>query len=72
VSQIFWLSLGLNLGMAILVMAFAPVAQLLFREPRVAGLILVAAISLPIQGLCTVYSATLYRDLKFRRISLLN
>src|SRR5262249_49363316 len=71
-SQVFWLSLAMNATVAGLVMAFSPVAELIFKAPGVAGLIIVAALAIPVQGLTTIYSAALYRDLKFRTISTVN
>jgi O-antigen/teichoic acid export membrane protein len=71
-SQVFWLSLAMNATVASLVMAFSPVAELMFKAPGVAGLIVIAALAIPVQGLTTIYSAALYRDLKFRTISTLN
>src|SRR5207249_4881803 len=44
----------------------------IFKAPGVAGLIVMAALAIPVQGLTTIYSAALYRDLKFRTISTLN
>ena len=68
-GQVFWLSLSMNTTAALLLAALAPVAGRLFHEPRVIPLILIAAASVPILALSTVYSAALYRDLRFRAVA---
>ena len=68
-GQVFWLSLSLNTTAALLLAALAPVAGWLFHEPRVVPLILIAAASVPILALSTIYSAALYRDLRFRSVA---
>lgn len=70
-GQVFWLALALNLAAAFVLVLASPVAGRLFHEPRVVSLILVAAIAPPIQSLSTIYLAALQRDMKFRRIALI-
>jgi PST family polysaccharide transporter len=65
----FWLALLLNALAAVLLAALSPVAGLLFKEPRVILLLLLAAVALPIQSLNTIYVAALHRDLRFGRVS---
>jgi len=69
-GQIFWLALALNLGAALFLAIFSPLAAILFKEPRVMTLILVAALAPAIQSLSTIYLAALQRDLKFRRVAM--
>ena len=68
-SQVFWLALVLNAMAAILVAVFGTVAGGLFREPQLAPVIFLLALVLPFMALPTVYSALLYRDLRFRTIA---
>ena len=70
-GQVFWLALILNLAAAFVLVAFSPLAGLLFHEPRVVPLLLVAAVALPFQSICTIYVAALHRDLRFERIALI-
>jgi O-antigen/teichoic acid export membrane protein len=68
-GQVFWLSLTLNVTAALLLMLFSPLAGLLFRQPGVVPLILVAALATPLQALPTIYAASLNRQLRFRQIA---
>jgi PST family polysaccharide transporter len=70
-EHIFWLALTLNLGAALLLAAFSPIAGVLFKEPRLVPLLLAGAIALPVQSLSTVYAAALHRHLQFQRIALI-
>src|SRR2546426_12352868 len=56
-SQVFWLSLSVNLAVAAIMIAFSPLAQSVLKAPGLGGLIVVAALAIPIQGLTTIYSA---------------
>lgn len=68
-GQVFWLSLAMNVAAALLLALLAPLAGWLFGEPRVVPLILIVAASVPTLALSTVYSAALYRDLRFRALA---
>jgi len=68
-GQIFWLSLTMNVASGLILAALSPLAGRLFRETRVAPVILVVAFALPIMALPTVYAAALYRDLRFRVVA---
>ena len=68
-SEIFWLSLAMNLAAALFLVTVSPLAGHLFEEPRVVPVILILAGSLPLLALPTVYTAQIYRDLRFRALA---
>ena len=68
-GQVFWMGLGLNLVTALLLVAAAPLGALVFSDPRVAILILVAAVAPPIQSLSIVHAALLNRRLRFGELA---
>jgi O-antigen/teichoic acid export membrane protein len=68
-SQVFWLSLTLNVIAAGLLLLLSPVAGSLLHQPRIVPLILVAALAAPLQALPTIYAASLNRQLRFRQIA---
>jgi teichuronic acid exporter len=70
-GQVFWLALTLNAGAALFLALFSPLAGILFDEPRVVSLILVASLAPAIQSLSTIYLAALQRDLKFRQVAMI-
>jgi O-antigen/teichoic acid export membrane protein len=67
--EIFWLALTLNGTAALLLVAFAPFAGHLFKEPRLVSLILILALAVPWMALPTIYSSYLYRELRFRALA---
>jgi len=71
-GQVFWLSLAMNAAAALLLAAISPLAGMLFKEPRVISLILIAAAAIPLMALPTIYAAALYRDLRFKTVSMLH
>jgi teichuronic acid exporter len=70
-GQVFWLALTLNAGAALFLVLFSPLAGILFDEPRVVSLILVASFAPAIQSLSTIYLAALQRDLRFRQVAMI-
>jgi O-antigen/teichoic acid export membrane protein len=69
VSDVFWLSLIMSLIAGTLVALSAPLGARLFNEPRVALLIVIEALSWPLDGLMTVYGASLRRNLNFKTLA---
>jgi PST family polysaccharide transporter len=65
------MALSLNIGAGLFLVIFSPVAGILFNQPRVIVLLLAASIALPIQSLSTIYFAALQRDLRFRRVAMI-
>ena len=72
IGQVFWFSLSLNAGAALLVIGLSPLAAGLFQEPAVIPLILIAALSPPLQSLNIIYAASVSRQLRFGRIALIH
>ena len=71
VGQVFWLSLVMGLTGTVLLAVAAPVAGIIFKDHRVAPLILVVAIAgLPGSALA-IYAAALSRDLRFRTVAII-
>lgn len=66
--KVYWLALAANCLVAIAIAALAPVAAAVFREPRIAGLTLIAALHWPLSSLAIVAEARLSIDLRFREI----
>ncbi len=64
-AQSFWLAGGTGLLLYVVMVMAAPWAGALVAEPRIAPLIYIAGLTLPIQSWGVVYTASLYRDLKF-------
>jgi len=69
-GQVFWMGLSLNLATALLLVGAAPVAAVLFHQPQVAWLILVAAVAPPLQSLTIIHAAALNRSLKFGQLAM--
>ncbi|MFN0133551.1 MAG: oligosaccharide flippase family protein [Phycisphaerales bacterium] len=67
----FWMSLVIGIVAAGATVAAAPLAARFYAEPALVGLLLVAAIQLPINGLMTVPDARLRADMRFRFLATL-
>jgi len=68
-GQVFWLALAAGVAVAAALALIAPLAGGLLRQPRLPGLIMVAALAAPLQALTTVYAARLARTLRFRDLA---
>jgi PST family polysaccharide transporter len=68
-GQVFWLALAAGVAVAAALALIAPLAGQLLRQPRLPGLIMVAALAAPLQALTTVYAARLARTLRFRDLA---
>jgi len=71
VGQVFWLSLVMGLTGTVLLALAAPVAGIIFKDHRVAPLILVVAISNFLGSSPAIYAAALSRDLRFRTVAII-
>lgn len=69
-TQAFWVSLAMNGVAGVLLAALAPFAARLLNQPQLTGLLYVISVAVPVMGLNVVYSAKLYRDLRFRTVSI--
>ena len=68
----FWIAVSSGLLCAIVIAACSPLAALLFKEPRVVGLLLVLAAAIPVSNASLVPEARLQIDLRFRWVAMLN
>ena len=68
-GEIFWFSLAMNFTAALFLVAVSPVAGHLFRDPRVASILLILAVAVPLMALPTIYASQLYRNLRFRAVA---
>gem|GEM_PF-2568502 len=68
-SEVFWLSLSLNLFICLLLFIIAPISEHIFGNEKVEYLILIIAVAIPLQAIPTVYSSKIFIDLNFKKIS---
>jgi lipopolysaccharide exporter len=66
----FWLSLALGVCVGGIVAGSAPIVAHVYQRPELVGLLLVCALSSPINALCTVPDAKLRADLRFKALAL--
>jgi PST family polysaccharide transporter len=66
-----WMSLVLGLVSAALMVVAAPIGERLYGEEGLAGLILVLALSVPLNAVCAVPEARLQAQLRFRLLATL-
>src|SRR6185312_1949939 len=64
-TQAFWLTLGLSSLTALVMAVYAPIGAALYHNPKIAGLIWVLALNMPIAALITVPQARLQSQLRF-------
>src|SRR5215813_3088984 len=69
VSSLFWLSSGIGLAIAAVLVACSPLIGWLYREPRLETIALYSAISFVLWGMSNQYLALLRRTMQFARIA---
>lgn len=67
----FWMATTFGVVAGLFMVAIAPVAAKLYAEPRVAGLVLIVALTGPLNGLGLVPTVQLQTQLRFRLIAIL-
>jgi lipopolysaccharide exporter len=67
----FWMSLAIGLAAGAATAALAPVASAFYQQPALKGLLLAAAITLPLNALITVPDAKLRANMQFRFVAAL-
>src|SRR5215475_7552802 len=72
VSSLFWLSSGIGLAIAAVLVACSPLIGWLYREPRLETIALYSAISFVLWGMSNQYLALLRRTMQFARIAKIN
>src|SRR5665213_1872176 len=65
----FWMSLALGIFGGAATLACAPGAARIFKQPRLLGLLVVVAATLPVNALAVVPIAKLQKELQFKRLS---
>src|SRR5665213_950710 len=65
----FWMSLALGIFGGAATLACAPAAARIFKQPRLLGLLVVVAATLPVNALAVVPIAKLQKELQFKRLS---
>lgn len=69
VSQIFWLNMLIGLGLAILIVALAPLLVYFYDEPRLFGITLAYAVVAILGGLTTQHTALMRRQMKLKQLA---
>ncbi|HKE56203.1 MAG TPA: lipopolysaccharide biosynthesis protein [Pyrinomonadaceae bacterium] len=72
VSTLFWINVGLSLGIAIVVAALAPFVAWFYEEPRLTGITAVVACGFVLGGLSVEHEALLKRQMRFFALSAAN
>lgn len=67
-SPVFKMGFGFNLAAAVVLMGIAPVMARVYDDPRIAWLIVIAALTIPLQSPVTVMRAKLSIDLRFKTL----
>lgn len=68
-DTVFWFNLGIGLTLAVAVAVAAPSAATAFQEPRLAGVLMVLAISFPLTSSGAVHQALLERRVAFKQLA---
>lgn len=65
-NSAFWLSIALGVAAGLVMAGMAPLAVMIYRDPRLLGIILVMAASAPLSSISTVPWARIQSQLRFR------
>ena len=71
VSNLFWINVALSGAMTLIVAAAAPLIAWFYREPRLVGITLLLSITFLLTGLTVQHLALLNRQMRFRKIALI-
>lgn len=72
VSTLFWVNVGLSLGLALLTAALAPAIAAFYGEPRLTLVTLVLAIGFIFGGLAVQHQALLNRQMRFGTLAMID
>jgi O-antigen/teichoic acid export membrane protein len=70
VSALFWINLGIGVGLMLLTAASAPVLVWFFREPRLKHITFLASLTFLISGLRVQHNALLKRQMRFLSLAI--
>lgn len=71
-SLLFWLSILLNAGLALLLLLTAPVVALFYGEPRLPAVLAVFAATLLMNGVASPHMALMARRMQFARMAIVD
>ena len=66
----FWMALAFGCLAAVLTAAVSPLVARFYQQPALTGLLLVGALSMPLNGLCVVPDAMLRAQMRFRLLAM--
>lgn len=72
VSSLFWINLCLSTGLAVILLAIAPLIALFYEVPKLSKITSAYAIGVLVAGLSQQHSALLSRQMMFRKLSKVN
>lgn len=72
VSTLFWINLGVSLGVALIVAAFSPAIAYFYHEPRLTSITLALAINFVFGGLSIQHQALLSRQMFFISLAIID
>ena len=72
ISTLFWLGLGINATLALLLALTSPLIARIYHEPRLVMISLVLAALLPVSSLTTQHVALLNRNMRFGALAILD
>jgi O-antigen/teichoic acid export membrane protein len=69
VSTLFWINVGIGLGLTSITVSLAPVLAWFYREPRLTAIALVVAFTFLIGGLRVQHDALIRRQMRFKALA---
>lgn len=67
-DAVFWINLALGLVLMVALIVGAPWIATFFNDDRVAPVLRVLALQLPLASVCSIFTALMYKRLEFRRL----
>ena len=71
-SSIFWLNIMIGIGLTVIIASSAPLIAGFYREPALVPIAMVVAINFTTGSFKVVQTALLQREMKFKRLALIN
>ena len=71
VSNLFWINLGVSIGMGLVVACLTPVLAWFYKEPKLIGLALALSTTFPLNGSTVQHQALLSRQMRFKALALI-
>jgi O-antigen/teichoic acid export membrane protein len=67
-DAVFWINLGLGIALMLVLMCGAGPLAMFFGDQRIAAVLRVLALQLPLAAVCSVFTALMYRRFAFRQL----